>query len=78
MTPGAAGLWSEDLSSLEVTHPHHMPSPESLKRNKVKFASPPHYFLTFQGTRNVGNEGGDACAPRLGLRSPCQVHPLCG
>lgn len=52
--------WTGDDSGLlmpGVTHPHPTPTPESLKRNRIAFRSPPTYFLTFQGTRNHGTAG---------------------
>eukprot|EP00435_Cladocopium_sp_Y103_P050442 s775_g15.t1 len=40
-----------------VTHVHHIPAPEKLRKNKVKPSDPPKYFLTFQGIRNNGLDG---------------------
>ena len=37
-----------------VTHVHPLPDPQDLREYKIKRSIPPHYFLTFQGNRNVG------------------------
>ena len=40
-----------------VTHAHHLPWPDTLRRDRVPPSTPPKYFLTFQGLWNVGKGG---------------------
>ncbi|CAK9077838.1 unnamed protein product [Durusdinium trenchii] len=58
-----------------VTHAHPKPTPEFLKKVKVTPASPPSYFLTFQGTRNVGMEGSSFVRLNLEAMLNCSKKP---